>query len=162
MYTRMGKQKLGGTLIDYSSGSGATFGIDKNMVTTAESLHHLQDEHVSQSKSQPSSHKKKKAIGKFNQYDPHGAKGTVKKLQYSLVEDQDKFEQDMNLVAHLNTLHADSKDNTTHHPSIIKYTNNPYKATSTLSFYNKLSDTKAIGNVYFSKYLERIVVIIKE
>lgn len=146
----MGKHKLGNTLIDYSSGSGATFGIDKNLVTTAESLHHLHDDHVPQSKSQPSSHKKKKVPGRFNQYDVHGAKAAVKKLQYSLVEDQDKFEQDMRLVAHLSALQADSKGNTTHHPSISKYTNNPYKATSTLSFYNKLSDTKALGNVYFS------------
>lgn len=66
MYTRIGKQKLANTLNDYSSGGGLTFGLDKNMVTTAETIQYIQNEAEFQSKSLPSSHKKKKAPGRFN------------------------------------------------------------------------------------------------
>lgn len=60
-------------------------------------------------------------------------------MQYNLTED--------NELGQLNSMNLNSKGNTLSHPSISKYTNNPYKATSTLSFYKKLSDTKVLGKL---------------
>ena len=51
----------------------------------------------------------------------------------------------MKLTAQLNSMTFNSKANATNHPSISKYTNNPYKATSTLSFYNHMADARGLG-----------------
>lgn len=77
MYTRIGKQRPANTLYDYSSGSGATFGIDRNLVTTAETLQQFQDENPGKPKSQPSSHKKKKLNGQLH-YQAPSSKQTIK------------------------------------------------------------------------------------
>jgi phage gp45-like len=78
MYTRMGKQKLGNTLIEYSSGSGATFGNEKHLITTADSLRNLHDEHSVHSKSQPSSNKKKKGMPRLGQTEIPSCKDAIK------------------------------------------------------------------------------------
>lgn len=73
----------------------------------------------------------------------------LNKLQYKLVEDQESLDSDLHFAAQLKALNGNNKGNTLSHPSISKYTNNPYKATSTLSFYNKLSETKVLGKFAF-------------
>lgn len=59
MYTHVRKQKFNNAYVDYSSGQDAVFGIDKHLVTTADSFQQMHDEHAVQSKSLPSSSKKK-------------------------------------------------------------------------------------------------------
>lgn len=74
----MGKQRLGNTLIEYSSGSGATFGNDKHLTTTSDSLQNLQEDNYLVSKSQPSSHKKKKGIPRLGQTEIPSCKEAIK------------------------------------------------------------------------------------
>ena len=59
MYTHLRKQKFSNAYIDYSSGQDGVFGIDKQLVTTADSFQQMHEEHAVQSKSLPSSSKKK-------------------------------------------------------------------------------------------------------
>lgn len=72
------------------------------------------------------------------------AKDSVRQLKY---DDYSNFDEDMKLNAQLSVLNINSKANIANHPSITKYTNNPYKATSTLSFYNNLNDVKIMGKL---------------
>lgn len=51
----------------------------------------------------------------------------------------------MKFNAQVNALNINCKGNKTNHPSISKYTNNPYKATSTLNFYNNINDIRVMG-----------------
>lgn len=46
--------------------------------------------------------------------------------------------------------------NMMNHPSISKYTNNPYKATSTLNFYNNINDVRVMGKSYIDKHYNPI------
>jgi len=141
----MSKQRLGNTLIDYSSGCGGNFGLDKNLITTTDTLRQLHEEGIGQSKSQPSSHKKKKITGRIDYNEMPSSKEAIKKLHYNMTEDHDKLEEELKFTAQLQALNLNNKGNTVGHPSISKYTNNPYQATSTLSFYNKLSDSRELG-----------------
>jgi len=145
MNTKLTHRKLGNTVADYTSGSIQTMGMDRHLATTAESLHHLTSELPTQSRSQPSSHKKKKATGRLTTRGIHGPKDAVKKLQYNLIEDNGRVEEDIKMTTNLQSYNLNSKGKTVAHPSISKYTNNPYKATSTLSFYNQLNPTRALG-----------------
>lgn len=92
-------------------------------MTTDENLYELHEEHAVQSKSQPSSHKKKKVGGKINLVK-NTVRDSVKKLQYTMDDAHEPINEGYR---------------------ISKYTNNPYKATSTLSFYNKLTDVRGLG-----------------
>lgn len=144
MHSHTSNKKLGNTLVDYSSGKDGAFGLDKHLITTVDTFHPNLDEHAVQSKSQPSSSKKKKVNSRFK-HEGTSAKDSIKRLQYTNTEDEEKFEEDMRLTAHLNAMNMNYKASATNHPSISKYTNNPYKATSTLSFYNHMNDGKGIG-----------------
>jgi hypothetical protein len=68
------------------------------------------------------------------------------KLNYNLLEDPEISEEDLKFGKLLNVTNIGSKDNPTTHPSISKYTNNPYKATSTMSFYNQLN-SRGLGTI---------------
>lgn len=67
------------------------------------------------------------------------------RLQYNFTEDQEKLEEEIKFTAQLHALNLSNKGNSASHPSISKYTNNPYQATSTFSFYNKLSGSRELG-----------------
>ena len=73
------------------------------------------------------------------------ARRLLNKLQYNFTEDPAKLEEGLKFTAQLHALNLNKNGNTMSHPSISKYTNNPYQATSTLSFYNKLSDNRELG-----------------
>lgn len=74
----MSNRKFGNTLVDYSSGSVQTLGVDRNLITTSETFHNIKDENALQSKSQPSSHKKKKLTGRLNGKETYLHKDSVK------------------------------------------------------------------------------------
>ena len=100
----------------------------------------MHEEHTVQSKSLPSSSKKKTNSSLNN--DDTNLKDPIRQLQYTLAEDEERFEEDIKSSTQLNSTTFNSKVKATDHPFIRKYTNNPYKATSTLSFYNHMADTK--------------------
>jgi hypothetical protein len=78
MHAKMSNRKFGNTLVDYSSGRVQTLGVDRNLITTSETLNNVRDENAIQSKSLPSSHKKKKLTGRFNGSETYLHKDAVK------------------------------------------------------------------------------------
>lgn len=71
----------------------------------------------------------------------------LNKLNYNLLEDPEISEEDLKFGKLLNVTNIGSKGNPSNHPSISKYTNNPYKATSTMSFYNQLN-SRGLGKTF--------------